>query len=137
MSSPPSRFYQTCQVYWGNPYALANSNDDSNHSNNVPLAVDMRATAIGVSTSVANLSAVVACVSAASVDVSAAPVDLCPLDAAIADVSNAAVDASAYFTDTSADVDVANISACRPQSHYIAVREYNVRFPTRVHRAVC
>ena len=98
---PPPDFYQSPQVYWGNPYALANSYDDSN----VPLAVNVRTTAIDVSTSVANVSAVVACVSAASVDVSAAPVDLCPLDAAIADVSNAAVEASAYFADRSVDVE--------------------------------
>ncbi len=91
-------------------YALADSDDDSNHSNDVPLAVDVRATAIDMSTSVANVSAVVTCVSAASVDVSTATVDLCPLDAVIADVSNAAVDASAYFADTSTDVDVANIN---------------------------
>ena len=108
-------------MYWGNPYALADSDDDSN----VPLAADVRATAIDVSTSVDNVSAVVPCaraasvdvstasvdvsaasvdVSAASVDVSTSPVDLCSLE------SNAPVDASAYFADMSADVDVANIN---------------------------
>jgi hypothetical protein len=105
------------QVYWGNPYSLADRDDDSNHSNDVPVAIDVRAAAIDVSTSVANVSAVVACVSTASVDVSAATVDLCPFDAALADVSAAVVDASAYFAnmmdvavDVSADVDVANIN---------------------------
>ncbi len=106
-SPPPPNFYQSRQVYWGNLYALADSDNESD----VPLAVDVRATPIDVSTSVANISAVVACASAASVDVSAAfvdvsaaTVDLCPLE------SNAAVDASAYFADMSADVDAANIN---------------------------
>ena len=84
----------------------------------MPLAADVRATTIDVSTSVDNLSAVVPCaraasvyvsaasvdVSAASVDASASPVDLCSLE------SNAPVDVSAYFADMSTDVDVANIS---------------------------
>ena len=105
-SPPPPNFYQLRQMYWGNPYALADSDDDSD----VPLAIDVCATAIDVSTSVAKVSAVVACASAASVDVSAATVDLCPLDAAIADVSNAAIDVSTYFSNTSADADVNNIN---------------------------
>ena len=96
-SPPPPNFYQSRQAYWGNPYALADSDDDSDHSDDVPLAVDVRAAAIDASTSVANVSAVVACMSAATVDVSASTVDLCPFDSAIADVSAAVVDASAYF----------------------------------------
>jgi hypothetical protein len=114
---PPPNFYQSSQVYWGNPYALADSDNDSNHSDNVPVDVGVRAAAIYVSTSVANVSNVVACVSAASVDVSAAALDICPLDAALANVSAPVVDASAYFVNTSnlavnmsADVDVANIN---------------------------
>ena len=107
---PPPNFYQSRQVYWGNPYALANSDDDSNQSDDLPLAVGVRATAIDVSTSFANVSAVIACVSAASVDVSAVIMDLCPFDAAIADISAAIVDASAYFANTSAAVDIANIN---------------------------
>ena len=105
-SRPPPNFYQLHRVYWGNPYTLVDSNNDSI----VPLAVNVRATAIGVSTSVANVSAVVACASAASIDVSSAPVDLCPLDDAIADVSNAAVDVSTCFANMSADMDVTNIN---------------------------
>ena len=104
---PPPDFYQSRQVYWGNPYAPADSDDDSDHSDNVPVAVDMRAAAIDVCASVVDVRAVVAGVSAASVDASAAAIDLCPSDAALTDVSTAFVDASFYFVDTSAvSVDV-------------------------------
>jgi hypothetical protein len=94
-------------VYWGNPYAPANSNDDSNHSDDVPIAVDVRAAAIDVCAFVIDVRTVVADMSTASVGVSTAAVDLCPSDAALADVSTAFVDASIYFVDTSAvSVDV-------------------------------
>ena len=83
---PPPDFYLSRQVYWGNPYAPTDSNDDSNHSNDVPVAIDVRAATIDVCASAINIHAVVAGVSAASVDVSTAAVDLCPSDAALADL---------------------------------------------------
>ena len=78
---PPPNFYQSRRVYWGNPYATANSDDNSNPCGNVPIFVDMRAAAIDVSAFVADVSAAVAGVSAASINVSAAAIDLCPSNA--------------------------------------------------------
>ena len=43
-----------CWVYWGNPYATANSDNDSDHSGEVPIAVNMRAAPIDVSPFVAH-----------------------------------------------------------------------------------
>ena len=99
---PPSQFLPIAPGVLGEPICPANSDDDSNHSDDVPIAVDVRAAAIDVCASVINVRAVVAGMSAASVGVSTATVDLCPSDAVLADVSTAFVDASIYFVDTSA-----------------------------------
>ncbi len=45
---PPPNFYQSRRVYWGIPYDTADSDNDSNHSGDVPVAVHMCAATIDV-----------------------------------------------------------------------------------------
>ena len=85
------------------PHATVDSNDNSNRSGDVPVAINVHAAAIDVSASVANMSAAVASVSAAAIDVSAAAIDLRPSNADMCAAVNVAVSVRA-------DVNVADIN---------------------------
>ena len=100
MSPPPLPIFTSRSSCIGRTHTpTSNSNNDSGHSSNVPVTVDVRTAAIDLSASAAYVSAVVA--SAAIIDVNAAAVDvsssIVDVSAAVADVSAAIIDVSEHL----------------------------------------
>jgi hypothetical protein len=108
---PPPNFYQSCQSYRGNPYAIANSDDDSNdNSNDVPAAAN-------VSAAVADMSATAICDNDSNDDSNDVPSAPANVSAAITDVNPVVGDRNAV---------IANVNAVSADFNYATAPYYNL-----------